>query len=158
VVTIKPELQDQLQQALQAGEKEYHAVLRGVIEVTSEWQVWEAPISDAAESRTNPQGLSNERIRARTLYRAEKSNPYFSLVHCLLQSGRQHQIRKHAAIAGRPVVGDSRYGNPKDNERIMSYYGFSRLALHAHRLSFKWNLHDFTVVSPAPEEFERLFT
>ncbi len=157
MVTLKPELQERLQLAMQAGEKEYLAVLRGVIEVTSEWQVWDAPISDAAESRTNPQGVAGERITARTLYRAEKNSPYFSLVHCLLQSGRQHQIRKHAAIAGRPIVGDSRYGNPKDNERILNRYGFSRLALHAHRLSFKWNLQDFAVVSPLPAEFERFF-
>jgi tRNA pseudouridine65 synthase len=161
MVTLKPELQDKLQQAMQAGEKKYLAVLRGVIDVQTDvqtrWQKWDVPLTDGAESRTNPQGLTTQRITACTLYRVEKNNPYFTLVHCLLKTGRQHQIRKHAALAGRPVVGDTRYGNLKDNERIQKRYGFSRLALHAQCLTFKWNQQEINVASPPPAEFDLLF-
>lgn len=46
-----------------------------------------------------------------------------------LSTGRRHQIRIHAALAGAPVLGDRRYGDEASRR-------FSRLALHAARLSW----------------------
>lgn len=157
VVTKKPALQEELQKAMHLGAKEYVCVLRGVIEPQAEWQTWNFAVSDTAEGRDNPAGPKDRQVAAETLYRAETNNPYFSLVRCRLRSGRQHQIRKHAALAGRPVVGDSRYGQPKDNSRIQTRYGFSRLALHAERLEFEWQGEKIAVQAPRPEEFNLLF-
>jgi len=162
LVTRNGERQAGLQRALHEGVKEYLAVLRGTIEITPEntleWPVWNTPISDRAESRDNPRGLKSDWQSAETRYFCVKSNPYFSLVRLRLGTGRQHQIRKHSALAGRPVVGDPRYGHPKDNARINGRYGFNRLALHAHQLNFRWQGRDFAVVSPMPPEFEALFS
>ena len=44
-----------------------------------------------------------------------------------LQTGRTHQIRQHAAMAGVPIVGDRRYGGDAGT-------WLERLALHAGRL------------------------
>lgn len=46
-----------------------------------------------------------------------------------LQTGRTHQIRQHAAMAGVPILGDRRYGGDAGT-------WLERLALHAARLRF----------------------
>lgn len=50
-------------------------------------------------------------------------------VMCTLQTGRTHQIRRHAAGAGHPIAGDRRHGGAAG--RI-----WPRLALHAQELWF----------------------
>ena len=44
------------------------------------------------------------------------------------QTGRMHQLRVHLASIGHPILGDREYGVAG---------GFSRQALHAHRLGFR---------------------
>jgi RluA family pseudouridine synthase len=70
---------------------------------------------------------------AQTAYKVLKENRYFSLLEINLLTGRKNQIRVHLADKGHPVVGDRKYGKPKDP--------FRRLALHAKSISFK---HPFT--------------
>jgi len=41
-------------------------------------------------------------------YRADKNQSFLQVT---IDSGRKHQIRRHCAAIGHPVVGDSRYGN-----------------------------------------------
>ena len=48
-----------------------------------------------------------------------------------LLSGRTHQIRKHAAAKGHPIVGDTRYGEPKHAAQLRERFGFEGMALHA---------------------------
>lgn len=68
-----------------------------------------------------------ERFRAHTLVKA------------VLETGRTHQIRVHAAYMGFPVFGDQTYGRiripPKTDEQLIELLrSFKRQALHAHKL------------------------
>ena len=66
---------------------------------------------------------------AHTAYKVLKESRQFSLLEINLLTGRKNQIRVHLADKGHPVVGDRKYGKPKDI--------FRRLALHSKSISFK---------------------
>ena len=158
VLTKKADLQNDLQIALSQGRKTYLTVLRGNMpQDSNQWLEWSSPISDQGEGRDNPQGKTENQKEAKTLYRVLQSNIYFSLVECQLVTGRQHQIRKHSRLANRPIVGDPRYGNPKDNERIEKMYSFRRMALHSWKLEFNWKDSEISCEAPAPQIFYDLF-
>ena len=53
-----------------------------------------------------------------------------SLVQCILETGRTHQIRIHLSESKHPVLGDTLYGSERLRNRA------PRLALHAYSLSF----------------------
>lgn len=70
----------------------------------------------------------------------------FSLVQCILETGRTHQIRTHLKHIGHPILGDSTYGNLTLNKR----HGVQRQFLHAHRLAFKHPCSDEFMTFEAP--------
>lgn len=75
-----------------------------------------------------------------------------SAVTCRLHTGRTHQIRQHAALAGRPVAGDRRYGGE-------SAAAWPRLALHARRLALRHPVtrEPLVVESPLPDDLTPLW-
>lgn len=156
LLTEKPELQEALQKAMKEGQKKYRAILRGQIPVDGQENIWNWPLTNQAEGRSHPQGDSRDQVEAITHWKCLSSNQYFSSVECLLVTGRQHQIRRHAVLAGRAVVGDARYGNEKDNQRIKVRSGFDRMALHAHQLQFKWGDQLIQIEAEVPHEFSLL--
>lgn len=132
----------------------YQAVLRGPMK--EDEARWDWGLSDKAEGRKNPQGLSKDRKECRTLVKVLQKNEYLTLVECEITQGRQHQIRKHAAVAEHPVVGDKRYNDPKYNERIAKMYGTERMLLHATELRIRLKGRDIVFTSPLPGEFKNL--
>ncbi len=61
---------------------------------------------------------------------------HYSLLEVQIITGRMHQIRVHLASINHPVVGDSLYGNRKENAEFMKM-GLKRQFLHAFRLKFR---------------------
>jgi 23S rRNA pseudouridine955/2504/2580 synthase len=57
-----------------------------------------------------------------------------SLVDLDLATGRTHQIRRHLAGLGFPLLGDDKYGNFALNKRLKKTMGLRRLLLHASSL------------------------
>ncbi|MDR2313883.1 MAG: RluA family pseudouridine synthase [Spirochaetaceae bacterium] len=58
-------------------------------------------------------------------------DPRCSLVILEPATGRMHQIRRHLAGMGHPVLGDGKYGNFKLNRLLQKNLGLKRLLLHA---------------------------
>ncbi len=158
MVALEAETASELAEKFQnkTTEKSYYAILRGHLDVTEKWKTWDFPISDKAEGRKNPQGLLKDRVAAKTQYKVVKSNKYFSLVEVNLLTGRQHQIRKHAALAGNPIVGDPRYNDGKYNEKMAEIYGEERMYLHAFKLAIQVQGRVQTFDTPLPPAFKAL--
>lgn len=93
---------------------------------------------------------------------------YTTLVECILETGRTHQIRAHMRHIGHPLFGDARYGGTEilRGQRSSTYKAFiqnclricPRQALHARTLGFvhptTGQQMDFT--SPLPADLEQL--
>jgi 23S rRNA-/tRNA-specific pseudouridylate synthase len=60
----------------------------------------------------------------------------YSLIECVLETGRMHQIRVHLASIGCPILGDNTYGDKQENAFAKRAYGIGRQLLHASRISF----------------------
>ncbi|MDH3712520.1 MAG: RluA family pseudouridine synthase [Gammaproteobacteria bacterium] len=71
-----------------------------------------------------------------------------TLTRVLLQTGRTHQIRVHAAARGHPVAGDTRYGDFAFN-REMRGLGLRRMFLHAASVTCG-HAGGLTVEAPLP--------
>jgi 23S rRNA pseudouridine955/2504/2580 synthase len=75
-----------------------------------------------------------------------------TLLEVMLETGRTHQIRVHAAHAGHPVAGDEKYGDPAFNESMRAL-GLKRMFLHAHSVSFDWpEGGQFSINTPLPPD------
>ncbi len=61
----------------------------------------------------------------------------FSLVEALPLTGRNHQVRKHMKHIFHPVIGDTTYGDGKQNLFFRTRFGCHRLLLHAQALRFE---------------------
>lgn len=90
--------------------------------------------------------------RASTRWTRLAHDGHASILSATLETGRTHQIRRHAAEAGFPILGDRRYGGAAGR-------AWERLSLHAHQLRF---LHPrlnrpVTVESPVPDDLSFLF-
>lgn len=89
---------------------------------------------------------SEEGKHAVTHYSTIESFGYTSLVKCVLETGRTHQIRAHMRHTGHPLFADERYGGMQilRGERSSKYTQFvnncfkicPRQALHARTLGF----------------------
>ena len=93
---------------------------------------------------------------ARTRYEVVERLGLATLVECVLDTGRTHQIRVHMASIGHPLVGDETYGSRRRSSESLER--FPRQALHAIRLGL---MHPATGeamswASPLPADFAQL--
>ena len=70
------------------------------------------------------------------------NNKEFSIVKCILETGRTHQIRVHMSCIGHPLLGDDLYGG--DISLI------TRQALHSYKISFTHPITQKIVSYEAP--------
>jgi 23S rRNA pseudouridine955/2504/2580 synthase len=72
--------------------------------------------------------------KSETRFKVLKGGKDFSLLELELGTGRMHQIRRHLALTGNPVLGDDKYGDFRLNKELRREKGLKRLLLHAARL------------------------
>lgn len=78
----------------------------------------------------------------------------YSLVEVVPETGRLHQIRRHMKHLSHPLIGDTRYGDGRENRKLRAEHGLCRLALHASSIRFT---HPHTgaaihIVAPLPDD------
>jgi 23S rRNA-/tRNA-specific pseudouridylate synthase len=111
----------------------YLAVVHGRLGTPGGCGQWTHPLSRSAGGRRNAAG-AGRRAPCRTLFKVLGHSDHYSLAACFPGTGRRHQIRRHAKLAGHPVVGDRRYGSPRALRYLREQAGLTRLGLHAHGL------------------------
>ncbi|MBI4701065.1 MAG: RsmD family RNA methyltransferase [Deltaproteobacteria bacterium] len=103
------------------AEKEYLALCRGIARGKGTVR---RPLRDAGRDRA-----------ACTHYRRLAVVAGHSFLRLRLEHGRTHQIRRHLAAIGHPVLGDGRYGHAPSNRHFAEKHGLDRPFLHCARLS-----------------------
>ena len=97
--------------------------------------VIEAPIGrdrhDAKKYRVSRDGKP-----ALTRYKVIRNKRNFTLLECVLETGRTHQIRVHLASIKHPIVSDALYGEK---------YDFLPMGLQAYKVEFKHPITDSLV-------------
>ncbi len=129
--------------------REYYALVEGRIKKDS--GTIDKPLARSKKDRLKI-AITPEGKRAVTHYEVIERFKNASLVKCILETGRTHQIRVHMASIGYPLVGDPTYGFKKGkfkNEGQM---------LHAKTLGF---IHPTTneymeFTSELPENYKEL--
>lgn len=116
-------------------EKEYTAVVRGYAAIEG---TIDRPLSKDGEGELQT-ALTRFTLMG-TMEIPVANNRYatsrYSLIRVKPETGRFHQIRRHLAGAGHPVIGDTSHGDLRHNRILENYWGNERLLLHCGKLTF----------------------
>jgi len=128
-------------------EKEYLAILDGVLDETNITVT--APIA-RKESSIIERCVSDDGDYAETIFEVVEGFSNYTLVKCLLKTGRTHQIRVHTKHIGHSILGDTLYGTSSSL--------ISRQALHAYKVKF---IHPITkehieITCPLTDDMNKL--
>lgn len=94
----------------------------------------------------------------------------FTLIRCVLDTGRTHQIRIHLQHAGYPIVGDELYGghanrclerlDSREHELRRAFAIYRRPFLHSHSLEFQHPANDaqYSFTAGPPEDSRALLS
>ena len=85
-----------------------------------------------------------------TNYKVIKENENYSMASINIETGRKNQIRVAFQTLRNPIVGDKKYGDPRDKE--------TRLYLHANRLKMYYPelKKDILFETTTPNEFKKI--
>ncbi|MGK0576415.1 RluA family pseudouridine synthase [Macrococcus capreoli] len=130
--------------------RKYTALVHGII--PHEFGTIDAPIGRNVRDRQEMAIVDNGK-QAVTHFNVIETFDNYTLVECVLETGRTHQIRVHMKHIGFPLVGDPKYG-PKKTMDIGGQ------ALHALVLGFEHPVTGEYIerTAPLPEYFEEILT
>jgi 23S rRNA pseudouridine955/2504/2580 synthase len=95
--------------------------------------------------------------KAETRYCLLSGTEEFSLLELELGTGRMHQIRRHLALAGNPVLGDDKYGDFNLNHTLRKTAKLRHLLLHASHLIIPETSENARIdlTAPLPDYFQQ---
>lgn len=127
--------------------REYVAVVHGHLKNESD-----TIIQKLKETKTNLVYPTKDEAgkEAITKYKVIKESEDYSMVSINIETGRKNQIRVAFQTLRNPIVGDKKYGDPRDKE--------TRLYLHANRLKLYYPelKKDILFETPTPNEFKKI--
>ena len=131
-------------------ERHYLALVEGVI--PHETGTIDAPIGRDIYNRQKMAVTDVNGKDSITHFKVLKRYKDKTLVECVLETGRTHQIRVHMSYIGHPVVGDEVYSNGKNEFEVKGQM------LHAWKLEF---IHPITgekinLEAPVPDYFKEI--
>ncbi len=80
----------------------------------------------------------------------------FTLLDVEIETGRKHQIRKHLAAVGTPVIGDDTYGDFKINREFKRSYGLKRQFLHCQSMKLSFDGKRIEFFAPLSKDLEEV--
>lgn len=130
------------------NKREYLALVYG--QIKEDEGTIDAPLGRNPQDRKKQAVVKGGR-HAVTHFKVIKRYDNFTLVKCILETGRTHQIRVHMKYIGHPLVGDPLYGPRK-------VVGKNGQFLHAALLGFKHPRTGKEMVfeAPLPENFQKM--
>ena len=130
------------------NKREYLALVYG--QIKEDEGTIDAPLGRNPQDRKKQAVVKGGR-HAVTHFKVMKRYDNFTLVKCILETGRTHQIRVHMKYIGHPLVGDPLYGPRK-------VIGKDGQFLHAALLGFKHARTGKELVfeAPLPENFQKM--
>ena len=135
-----------IQSNLKKYQKEYIAIVDGKLEGSGTINKKIARKENSIIERC----ISDNGQEAITHYEVLKNYKDYTLVKCILETGKTHQIRVHLASIGHSILGDSLYGS----ESTL----IDRQALHAYKITFihPVSKKKITIVADIPEDMKKL--
>ncbi|STZ77304.1 tRNA pseudouridine(65) synthase TruC [Bergeriella denitrificans] len=139
--------------------KTYWAVVRGHLPDadTIDYPLKYQPdqIAEALTEATVQEAVSSYRCLARIELPFQSAVRYptsrYSWAELEPHTGRKHQLRRHLKHIFHPIVGDTNYGDLRQNHAVSEHLGTQRLMLHARSLCFE-NLQGEAVEVTAPTD------
>jgi 23S rRNA pseudouridine955/2504/2580 synthase len=129
--------------------KKLHALIREH-EIQKKYHLWVFGVWPKALNKIE---VPVEGKASLTTFQILKVMQDMTLLEANLHTGRQHQIRIHAASAKHPVIGDAKYGNFAKNREFVKKYSGHTMFLHARHLKFLWEGTLFNFEAPYPESW-----
>lgn len=127
--------------------RSYYALVHGNI-VENKGTI-QAPIGRNPKDRLKMAVVFANSKEATTHFRVIERYGKYTLVECILETGRTHQIRVHMAYIGHSVINDPLYGYRKDNFPIQGQALHSRTLDVVHPITAE-KMH---IEAPLPQDF-----
>lgn len=139
-------------------QKTYLAIVRGI---APEYRLLDYPLVEELDKYTDKKARNPEAKAAITEFfrLADVELPFqidkyptsrYSLVKCIPQTGRKHQIRRHLKHLSHPIIGDAKHGKGDHNRFFQQEFNAHRLLLAATELSFIHPITNMDITLTAP--------
>ena len=113
-------------------EKKYLAYVEGSLNIDALYKI------KLMYDENSKSYIENDNGRlAITYFNTREANAKYSLIECLIKTGKTHQIRASLKNMGHPIIGDVLYG---------SNYKLERFLLHSYYLAFKEFITEETII------------
>lgn len=137
-----PEDAGALARALGEGDKHYLALAKGITHKRGRIQ---RPIVEGGRS-----------LHALTRYERLEVCGGHSLLRVYLETGRKHQIRRHLAGVGHPLIGDERYGDRATQRHFAMRHGLDRPFLHCESVALTYDGKRLEIRAPLAPDLVRV--